>query len=134
MKSAYFSNRALKAFNRMGDVLLPKNGQFPSFSEFGGIEHIDDLVQYAPKGDIKDLNLLMTILSFMPTFVLRWLVNKMQNAGNMGDGGIGTLFRMLNFGIRGLLFSCYYTEKTGSTYTGEKPIDLVGYDAKRVSL
>ena len=44
MTSSYFSKGALKALNRFGDILVPANGDFPSFSEYGGLEHIDKMV------------------------------------------------------------------------------------------
>lgn len=112
--------------------MLPKNGDFPSFSEFGGLQHIDDLVSYAPKDDIKGLNMLLTILAFMPKFVLKWVVGKMEKSRNMGDGGVGTLFRQLDFGIRGLVFSCYYTDKESSSYQGKNPLDVMEYSINRV--
>lgn len=52
--STILNNRAIRAMERIGDIMIPKNGDFPSFSETGSIEHIDDLVAYAPEEDIKD--------------------------------------------------------------------------------
>lgn len=131
MTSQYLSKSALKAINRIGDMMIPRNGEFPSFSEAGGIEHIDELVAYAPAADIKDLNLLLTILAFMPNFVLRWLVGKLETALE-SDGPLSSLFRQLDIGLRGLIFSCYYTEKLGSNYTGPHPLDIIGFDLERV--
>jgi hypothetical protein len=131
MASNYLSNSALKAINRIGDLMIPRNGEFPSFSEVGGIAYIDDLVSYAPPADIKDLNLLLTILAFMPNFVLRWLLNRMENAME-SSGPLAPIFRMLDVGLRGLIFSCYYTEKIPASYTGKKPLDIIGFDLTRV--
>lgn len=131
MTSQYLSKSALKAINRIGDMMIPRNGEFPSFSEVGGIEHIDELVSYAPADDIKDLNMLLTILAFMPNFVLRWLVGKLETALE-SNGPLSPLFRQLDIGLRGLIFSCYYTEKLGSRYTGPRPLDIIGFDLSRV--
>ena len=59
--SAYFSPRALKALNRLGDILVPGDDELPSFSEYGGLQHIDKMVSYAPIDDINDLNMAMLI-------------------------------------------------------------------------
>ena len=102
--SAYFSPRALKALNRLGDILIPANGDFPSFSEYGGLEHIDRMVSYAPVDDIGDLNMALGYLQFMPTFALRQLVKRMTNAAD-NDGLLGMPLRLLNLAIRGLVFA-----------------------------
>ena len=129
--SKILSPSALKGLNKIGDIMVPKNGEFPAFSEVGGLEYIDDLVAYAPEGDISDLGMVLSILSFMPTFVLQWLVNKLEDAQN-SDGFLSPIFRQLDFALRGLIFSCYYTEKVGSNYTGKKPLDIISWEIKRV--
>ena len=111
--------------------MIPKNGEFPAFSEVGGLEYIDDLVGYAPADDIKDLGLLLGILSFMPNFILNWLINRMEGA-QYSNGPLSPIFRQLDFGLRGLIFSCYYTEKVGSGYKGAKPLDIINWEIKRV--
>ena len=111
--STIINNRAVKTIERIGDIMIPKNGDFPSFSETGSVEHIDDLIAYAPEDDIKDLGSLLTVLSFMPNFVLKWLMNKVADSHEAGDAGIPVLLRQLDFGLRGLIFSCYYSGKMG---------------------
>ncbi len=129
--SKLLSKAAVNGLNRIGDIMIPKNGEFPSFSEVGGLEYIDDLVSYAPQDDISDLGMVLSILSFMPGFVLRWLVNKLEDA-QYSNGPLSPIFRQLDFALRGLLFSCYYTEKVGSNYTGKKPLDIIGWEIKRI--
>ena len=133
MKSAYFNKIALSALNRLGNILIPKSEDFPKFSETGCLEHIDDLVSYAPVADIKLLNVVLTLLGLTPGFVLRWVMNKCQNSyAESKDGAMAITFRELNLGLRGLLFSCYYSGKVGQNYTGKNPIDIVGFDVNRV--
>jgi hypothetical protein len=131
MESVYFSKSALKTFNRFGDILLPKQGEFPSFSEYGGIEHIDEIVSYAPSEDIGDLNTVLTLLNLMPTFVLRIIIVLCTGASKR-NGPLSPLFRQLNFAIRGIVFACYYAERPGNNFKGKDPCDTVGYDMKRV--
>ena len=61
MQSNYFKPAALKGLNRIGDVFIPKSGDLPSFSEFGGVEHVDDVIAYAPAEDIASLNMVLSI-------------------------------------------------------------------------
>lgn len=131
MKSAYLSSPALKTLNRLGDIMIPRNGDFPSFSEYGGLEHIDKMVAYAPKDDIKSLNLLLTILAFMPTFVLKWIVNKTTSSIN-SNGLLDPIFRQLYYAFRGLIYGCYYSERPGKNYKGKHPTDVIEFKLNRV--
>lgn len=129
--SKILSSSAIKAITRIGDIMIPRNGELPAYSEVKGLEFIDDVVSYAPESDLKDLNLLLSILSFMPTSILKWLVNKMAKSHNE-EGALSVIFRQLDFGIRGIVFATYYTEKTSPSYKGKKPIDVIGYSINRL--
>ena len=127
----YLSNSALNGLNRLGDIIIPAYEQFPSFSQAGGVSSADDLVEHAPEADRKDLNLVLTLLSFMPGFILRWLVGKMETSPD-NNGPIGPIFRQLDIGIRGLVFSCYYSGRLGADYKGPDPLDLIGIELTRI--
>ncbi|MHC4120241.1 MAG: hypothetical protein ACYSWO_22335 [Planctomycetota bacterium] len=131
MQSDYLKPGALKGLNRIGDIFIPGAGDLPSFSEFGGIEHVDDVIAYAPEEDIADLNLVLRILSVLPQGVLRWAADQMMAASHK-EGRLAALLRQLNIGLKGILFSCYYSGKAGSSYTGKNPLDLIGYSVNRV--
>ena len=124
-----FSPSAKKALVRFGDIYLPGDQDMPSFSAAGGIQHVDKYIANAPADDIASLNLELIILSVMPDFVLRWLVSKLSTAAT-NNGPLGTIFRQLNIGIRGLLFSCYFNDDVGEP--GKRPIDIIGFNVNRV--
>lgn len=129
--SKILSKSALKAINRIGDVMMPKNGELPSYSELGGIEHIDEILRYAPESDMKDLDMVLSILSVMPKFVLKWLIKKMSQSYNKG-GGLWVVMRQLDFGLKGIILSTYYSEKVGSNYKGRTPLEIIDYKINRV--
>lgn len=129
--SKILSSSAIKALYRLGDIMIPKNGDFPAYSEVKGLDYIDDVVSYAPENDIKDLNMILSILAYMPAFVLQWLVEKMNNSHNE-EGSLSAIFRQLDFGIRGIVFATYYTEKTSPTFKGKKPVDIIGFSINRL--
>jgi hypothetical protein len=131
MDSRYLNKRAIKGLNRIGDILIPGQGDFPSFSAYQCVEHIDDLVEFAPSADIKDLGLVLSMLSFLPAITLKWLVNKMASA-HKDDSILGSLFRQLNMGIRGIVFSLYYSAKPGTKYHGMNPTEMVGFKVNKV--
>ena len=131
MQSNYFSKRGLIGMARIGDILIPGDEQFPSFSTYGGLEHVDDLVAFAPEEDIATLNMVMAVLSFCPTGLLQWVVKQMSAARPGDTGMMAPLYRQLNIGVRGIIFSLYYGEKRGSEYKGADPMAVIGYELKR---
>ena len=129
--SKYFNKSALKAISRMGDIMIPRSEEFPSFSDTGCIEHIDDFLAYSPESDLKDLNMILSLISLFPDAMLGWLINKMS-ASHKNNGGLSSLFRQLDFGMRGIIFSCYYSNKTGKGFKGKKPFEVIDYQLNRV--
>ena len=129
--SEILSKSAIKGVIRLGDIMIPGNADLPSYSEYGGIEHVDDLLEHAPSSDIGDLNLILAILSFMPGFVLKWMVGKMTRS-HQGGNGISVIFRQLDLGLKGIILSTYYTERGGANYQGIRPLDAVGYKINRI--
>ena len=93
--------------------MIPKNGEFPAYSEVKGLDYIDDILSYAPESDVSDLNMVLSILGFMPTFILKLLLNKMaKSQENESNGAVAVILRQLDLGIRGIVYATYYTEKT----------------------
>ncbi len=129
-RSEIFTERQLRAMERIGDILLPRTEEMPSFSETGCIEHIDHVARHAPEKDIQDLKGVLTILSFTPTFKLRWLVGYMCNADEWFEPA-ASLLRMLNIGLRGLICGCYYSGRTGKEYTGPSPLERIGFSINK---
>ena len=124
-RSQYLSEREIKGLEKIGDIMIPRNPPFPSFSETGCVEHVDDTVAYVAEADLKDLKMLLGICGTLPSFMVRfilWLFEKQWF----------TLLRFANFGVRGLIFSLYYSNKTGANYTGKKPHDVIGYKINRI--
>ena len=131
MQSNYFKPAALKGLNRIGDIFIPGEDNLPSFSEFGGVEHVDDIVAYTPDEDVASLNMVFSIFSILPEGLLRWAAIQMVAASNR-DGLLDALLRQLYIGLKGILFSCYYSGKGGSGYVGLNPMDAIGYQPNRV--
>lgn len=124
-ESNVLSRRALIGLNRIGDVMLPRHGKYPSFSELGCIQHVDLVVANAPKDDVASLNTLLAILSVTPRFALRMLVWMTQHPDKFGP--LASLLRLLDLGMRSVIVSLYYSGKHGANYSGPTPIDLMEY-------
>lgn len=125
MTSKYFNSRAIRGLNRIGDIYLPHNAEFPSFSELGASDCVDDMLDYTPADEVNMLGMVLVVFSYMPVNWLRKLVDKLQDSPS-DEGPLGSLFRQLNMGLRGLLFTLYYSDKTRPDYTGPRPLSLLG--------
>jgi hypothetical protein len=125
------NRRSVEALNRLGDIMLPKNGEFPSFSETGCVEHVDKILEMAPPDDVKSLNGLLYILSFKPAFVLRWIVGKIENHDNLPEF-LAAIFRELDFGLRGVIFTLYYSGETGTSYKGKTVNEIIRFEINRL--
>ena len=91
------------------------------------------MVKYAPEDDIKLLNIALIVFSFLPKFILGWLVSQMDKYSTNGaDGVIPTTFRQLDVGLRGLLYATYYDEFTNPDYKGKTPRELIDFNPSRI--
>lgn len=127
MISKNLNSIQLRALTKIGDIICPENNEFPSFSKLGALEHIDILLDEIPPADLKDLKLLLTLLGLMPSFILRLILNLIESNQNH-NGELGTILRTVRFGLRGLIFSIYYSGFKGKDSPVEKtPTDIIGY-------
>jgi hypothetical protein len=115
------------ALNRLGDVLCPAFQDFPAFSELDVVHYADVVLDELPEGDLNDLKMLLTVLFFLPRPLLKLMMAVLDKMKDM-NGGVGTLVRMLLFGLRGLTFALYYSGLKGPKATATKtPVDVVGF-------
>lgn len=129
-----FSNSAVKGLVKVGNMYCPKNGEFPSFSEVAGTYKLNDLVKNVPSDDFSSLNLVLAIFAFLPNFMIKWVVDKCQQAQHHpSDGIITSTFRQLNIGLRGLCYSLYYSEFTHPDYKGKTPLQVMEYKLNRIT-
>jgi hypothetical protein len=131
MSSEILNDKALKALNTIGDIMIPAGEGFPSFSALGCIEHVDDVIRHAPEEDIQELATLLGLLAVCPKFIVRVLINSTEKARDK-EGGLAPLLRLLNAALRGIIFTLYYSGKHGADYTGQTPPDIIGFELKCV--
>lgn len=131
--SAYFNKRQLKAIDRLGDLMLPGDADFPAFSKLGCIHAIDEIAAWMPEGDMADLKMLLGLLAAMPDAGLRALIAQMSHADPWPEAIASTL-RQIDTGLRGIIMSLYYSGRRGPHYEGPTPLEVMGVDIVRVPL
>lgn len=125
--SKIFNPSQIRVIERIGDIMIPKAEDFPSFSELGAVHAIDRVMEPADPQDIKDLGMLLSVLRFMPDAFIRFIINIAVNA-HKNDSFLGPLLRQLDIGLRGIVFSLYYANLKSDDYTGKTPFDVMEFE------
>ncbi len=119
---------AIKGLKKIGDIFLPQNGEFPAYSQVADTSALSMLLKNAPPDDSASLLMVLSIFSYLPKFILKWLVRKLENSmSHPGNGILQVTYRQLFMGLRGILFSTYYSEFTDKSYTGKTPLEILEY-------
>ena len=129
--SKYIGARAVIGLENIGEVMMPRDGEFPSFRELGVIEHVDGVLEHAPADDIAALNLLLALLSFLPMPLLRGFVALIEKGANWGPP-VGGLLRQIHVGLRSIAVTLYFSGKSGHGYSGKTPLDVIDYHVSPV--
>lgn len=127
--SSHLGPRQLRGLCAVGDILCPGDDHLPSFTATGCIEHVDRVLDYLPAADRADFAMLLGILGRLPRRCVPWMVCALFGAARL-PGPPGNLFRMARFGLRGTVFSLYYSGATGDKHDGASPLDLLGYEVR----
>lgn len=93
---------------RVGDVLIPGDGDLPSFSASGADRHIDRMLPYMYEADRRGALAALTLLRPMPRPLIRALL-ALTDHHQRFPGPLGAALRMLGIGVKGIVYSVYYS-------------------------
>ncbi len=119
----------ISALNKIGDVYCPGDQEFPQFSKLGNVENIDVLLNELPASDLQDLKLLLFVLGLLPSLLVRGFIAFVEFYAQK-DLPLGSLFRTVRFGFRGLIFALYYSGLKGKKFSSQTPSELIGYNVQ----
>jgi aldehyde dehydrogenase (NAD+) len=103
-----FSKLSLFGLKKAGDIVLPGGDDFPRFSETNFLDHFGRISHYMTPDDREGFKLLTALMGLMPSFAIRLMLEVVSNDRFM-PGPIAALFRQINVGVKGVLFSMYYS-------------------------
>jgi hypothetical protein len=126
ISSAFLANAEISALERVGDIYIPGDATYPSFSALGCMEHVDLLLESTEPADLKRLRMLLRVLGVAPTSMIRWMIRRGENAYSQ-PGVLAGLFREFEFGLGGLVKSLYFSGRRGIDYRGRTPPEIIGY-------
>lgn len=124
--SLFLTQREIRGLNKVGDLVIPGGYGLPSFSETGCVGHVDEVMAPTPAADVKDFKLLMKVLSFAPDVAIKGILKLLDKESAFPEP-IGGLLRLLNVGIKGVVFSLYYSNNTSQFYQGPLVHEAIGY-------
>ena len=117
----------LKGVEKLGKVVMPPDSDFPAFSEIQAEKYINRMVDYMYEDDRSAIMIILKLFSVMPLFLIRWTMSLIEH-GYKWKGMLGAPFRMLQIGLKGLIFTIYYSDMKSDQIIHSK----IGYDAKIV--
>ena len=116
----------LRALEAIGNILVPGEEDFPSFSRLGCVAHVDRLLDFMPDDDLRGLQGVLSAASFLPRFLAAGLLHWLE-AGLWPPGPWASPLRVLRFGLRGIVLSLYYSGGSGPSYDEPGPLDVLSY-------
>jgi hypothetical protein len=129
--SAILSGRQAAVLARIGDLMCPAGEGFPAFSETGCIAHVDPILEATLPGDVAGLKILLSVLSFFPSGLLAGFLRLVQK--DPGDRGLlAGPFRNIALGLKGLVMSTYYSNRTGEGYGGPRVHEAIDFEIRTV--
>ena len=117
-----------RALRKLGDIYCPGDGDLPSFSASGCDQHAGVLLSNMNRSDLGQLKMLLSFLALLPRRLIAFLVARWESVDPNGKPGlVASNLRFLRLGVRGLVFSLYYSGRVGHRYDGPTPLDTLGY-------
>ena len=125
--SKHLTAGQLAALQRLGDILVPGDSEFPSFSQSGSIEHVDRMLDYMYESDLSGVKALLSIFRFTPSFLIRGIMLLTEKQGSVPEP-LGQVFRMANLGLKGVVMTLYYSDLGA----GPSVLEVIHWDSKIV--
>ena len=107
--SKHLSTRHLKGLTKVGDVLVPGDGDMPSFSQTGCLVHMDRIADHLYADDRQGVGTLLTLFYLLPKPLIALLL-ALTERDHWFPGPLATGLRLVNLGIKGIVFTLYYSD------------------------
>lgn len=115
--SRFLSAGQVRGLTRVGQVLAPGGGEYPSFANSGCIAQIDAVLETMPEADLNDLKMLLGIFGWLPRGLVYLTLSLLEVIAPWRI--MPGVVRLIRLGLRGLVFTLYYSD--------EKVLSLLGY-------
>lgn len=103
-----FSDLSLKGLKKVGDIVIPGDLERPKFSDTPFLSQFHRLSRYMNADDREGLKLLTMVLGVLPNFCIRFIIY-LSMKDDFFPGIIGSTLRQINFGLKGVILTLYYS-------------------------
>lgn len=124
--SKHMNSIQLKSLERIGNLYVPGNGHLPSFTQSGCLRHVDVVLDEVDPGDVRLMALLLLVLRWLPTFMIEFLLNLMDNHHRYPEWVAGPL-RLMSLALKGITMSLYYSGMGGADSEANQVHQVMGY-------
>ncbi len=93
---------------KVGDLMIPGDGELPSFSASGCARHADRMIAHMNPGDRAGVALLLGVFRFLPGVVLRTLLRLTDRHAAFPEP-VAAGLRTVNLGVKGVVMTLYYS-------------------------
>ena len=123
MTSRHLSRGQLRGLLKVGDILVPGDGELPSFSESRAAGQVDRMLDYMYEGDRSGVKFLLGRCWLLPRFLIRGLL-RLTERPPPAPSFLAAALRTIGIGIKGPVMTLYYSDVVEGLAIHER----LGYD------
>jgi aldehyde dehydrogenase (NAD+) len=112
MRPETLTSLQLAGLLKVGDLIVPGDGDLPSFSASGCAQHADRMLAHMNASDRDGLTLLLAVFRFLPGIMLRAIL-QLTDRHAAFPGPIAAGLRMIGVGVKGVVMGLYYSGLDG---------------------
>ena len=109
MSDAPLSAAQRRGLAKIGDILIPGDGELPSFATSGCAAHADRMLVHMYDDDRNGVKAVLTLCALLPRPLIRALFAVTERHPGAPEP-IAGLLRMANLGIKGVVMTLYYSD------------------------
>lgn len=124
--SKYLNSRQVKGLIKVSAIILPGDHDLPALNQSGFHSHIDRILDHMYEEDRNGIRSLLSCFAFLPSIAIALLI-KVSEKNKKLPWILGSIFRQINIGIKGPLFTLYYSGIDCPSGQGEKIYQVLNY-------
>jgi acyl-CoA reductase-like NAD-dependent aldehyde dehydrogenase len=129
MKTQYLNSWQVRGLCKLGDVIIPGDEKLPKFSNTCFVFSADKMLKYLPKDDLAGLKLLLFVFAFTPKILILILLHIIEKRDRF-PAPMALPLKMLNVGLKGVVFTLYYSKLDDIHNWGNKIMETLNYETK----
>jgi len=112
-----------RSWQRVGKVLVPGNDHLPPYDYTNAVQWVPEILAASGQEDEESIRWVVVLMGLLPLFAIAWML-KLVSVVAYKTGPVGALPRLLMIGIKGVIYTSYYSgvdragDGTSQVYSG----------------